>query len=190
MNGTVEILDASFLVSEATVLGSLIDEGSFFWYIDVRAEGPAPASAASAGEPSRWIVNPNTMNGGLAHPTGAPRNCSSLQWRDQSAYDSSTGDWVGSFYVFEHEKFEHSNVLVRREERGWSLLWEGVCDIGWDAKYGRDVPFTVRTSIDMQGIDVIEATESAARKALEASCDLSTFEKVVALDGRYRFLFR
>jgi hypothetical protein len=182
----LKIRDLPFSIVRATVRGELRGQGGLRWFIDVTAEGAGPNDAV-------WRPNLSTDLGGLPHPAEAPRRLTCLAWHDQSAYDKVADEWLGSFSLFEHGSFDHCSIDIARDgASGWTIVWSGQCDLDFDERYGKGVPFSLRSPIDMVGIDVDTSDVDGATKRLLAHVDLDDFDpRPLPVKGNgHRFLWR
>jgi len=79
-----------------------------------------------------------------------------------------------ALHVFEHEPLVNVEIGFDSLGEGWfDLTWTATCDVCWNERYGRGLPFSVRAPLVFTGFWTDGVTEDAARARVGRHFDAS-----------------
>lgn len=87
-----------------------------------------------------------------------------IQWQD--AHDSDQEPYA-FLYVFEHEPIYQSKVMFENIHGEVFVKWNALCDVGFDEKYGVQLPLNIESSVSFAGILFGDKPEEQCKKLIE-----------------------
>ena len=169
--GRLRLADLDFDIQKATLSGWMADP---YW---VATYGDRWDRVAL-----RWSLDVATIARDLDEETWAPRfdveiEASPSCWPDLDGLEQAWTEPHGNVYVFGHEPLRESRLSIGpREGTRFALRWAGHCDVGWNQRYGSDLPFEIEAWATFSGIAVrgsMRDTDADFDARLAAAIDLA-----------------
>src|SRR5262249_48670053 len=144
--------DRSFKITEATIVGALVDpywsqtynggrDRDLLWDLNIETE-------ERIFKDERWA--PSVYHNALRLPIRQWMDLSGQMVEWNAPFDEATGEHSGFVYVFGHEDITQATLrFLQRNGCQFHIQWEGTCNVLYedeedeDDEYGENVPFSV-----------------------------------------------
>lgn len=176
----LKIKDRDFRIKDATIKAFVVDPywhkkyntmgmSGLYWSLNVQCE-------REEFDGESWA--PCVYFESMVLPISAWTHLEGQQVVWHAARDAQTGEPNGGFYVFEHGDIPKGRIGIGlREGSNFKIEWDGLCDIYFDDIYKNDVPFSLITQANFEGITVMASeydTTETVRTRLALYTDVNT----------------
>lgn len=151
----LRLRDLNFGIESATLGAGLVDP---YWAAKYDTKNPIRLNWSlsieckeleKGGEFWAPAVSHDSLQPAIARWTDWPGQV--FQWSRR--HDAVTGKPNGGFYIFEHADIPRGRLeFMSRNGIEFEIAWSGACDVHWNWKYGRSVPFALKATVRFTNI--------------------------------------